>query len=153
MSDSWIVVIPADPMYQPNERQKKNLLAELAILAPKAEEVAIEVEGEHIQFFDCGENFETVKCPACQSELSNGIWGDWMSEDYGEGPGFDLARRELPCCSATLTLNELTYDMPQGFARFGVGAMNCDRPNLTTADRQILDAAIGTRVRIIYRYI
>lgn len=153
MSDSWIVVIPADPKYQPSEYQKQKLQAELANLAPKAEEIAIEADGNDLRFFDCGENFEIVRCPACQKEINSETWGDWMSNDYGDGSGFDLSSRELPCCGATSTLNDLTYDLPQGFARFGVSAMNCDRLKLTATETQLLDAAIGARVRIIYRYI
>ena len=153
MSDSWIVVIPAAPTHHPNERQKQSLQMGLAHLAPKAEEIAVEADGDHIRFFDCGENFESVKCPACGTELDDETWGNWMSADYGEGPGFDLAGRELACCGATSTLNDLTYDMPQGFARFGISAMNCDRGPLTVAEKRTLDAAIGTKVRVIYRYI
>lgn len=153
MSDSWIIVIPEDPKYQPTEHQKQKLLAELANLAPNAEEIAIETDGHHIQFFDCGENFEVVRCPACNAEMSSETWGDWMSKDYGDGPGFDLSTRKLPCCGSIFTLNDLTYDMPQGFARFGASAMNCDRPKLTDKETQLLDTAIGAQVRVIYRYI
>ncbi len=153
MSDNWIVVIPAETTHRPNERQKQSLQTVLAHLAPKAEEIAVEADGDHIRFFDCGENIETVRCPACGTELDGETWGNWMSADYGEGPGFDLASRELPYCGATSTLNDLTYDLPQGFSRFGVSAMNCDRGPLTAAEKRTLDVAIGTKVRVIYRYI
>lgn len=153
MSDSWIVVIPEKPMYRPDEQQKQRLRAELQRLAPRAEEIAIEADGPQIRFFDCGENFESVRCPGCGEELDSEIWGSWMSADYGAGPGFSLARQELACCDTTSTLNELRYDMPQGFACFGVSARNCDRGHLTAAEQQALTMAIGAQVRVIYRYI
>lgn len=104
-------------------------------------------------FFDCGENFEKVRCPTCAQEVNGEDWTGWMSADYCVGPGFTLSARKITCCGTEATLNDLTYEMPQGFARFGVSAMNYDRGPLTKNEEDALGDAIGAPVRTIYRHI
>lgn len=153
MSDSWIVVIPFDPDYLPDEAQSAETHRTLADLVPDAEHIEIEADGGPVRFFDCGENFERVCCAACGQELDSDAWSDWMGADYGSGPGFVLRTRRMACCGVDATLNDLNYDWPQGFARYGLSARNGARAVLSELEIDALSRALGSPVRIIYRYI
>lgn len=75
-----------------------------------------------------------------------------MEEDY-IAPGFRLARFEVPYCEAAYTLNELAYDWPQGFARFGIDAMNPNIGELEESHRKVLEEILGTELRVIHQHI
>jgi hypothetical protein len=103
-----------------------------------------------IAFHDCGENFERVRCPHCGSEISIGLWQDWMSEDWSESAGFRLIPKAAPCCQTSLTLNDLTYTWPQGFARFSLTVVNPGtEPSADTITR--LQEVLGCELRVIRR--
>lgn len=153
MSDSWLIVIPADPGFLPDGTQDAQLQRTLSALVPKAEEIGVETEPGAIRFFDCGENFERVCCAACGEELDMDAWSDWMGADYGSGPGFTLGARRMACCGVDATLNDLDYDWPQGFASYAVSARNYDRQPLSDAEVASLARALGSPVRIIYRHL
>ena len=153
MSDSWIVVIPADPEYLPDESCNSQLYRTLSQLAPNAEDIRVEANGGALRFFDCGENFETVRCARCGKELETEAWSDWMGSDYGTGPGFVLSTRRMACCGVDTTLNDLDYDWPQGFAMYGISVKNHDRAPLSNMEVASLSRALGSPARIIYRYL
>ena len=52
-----------------------------------------------------------------------------------------------------MTVNDLSYDWPQGFAKFGFSAMNPDRDQITKSEMDDLARALGAPVRIIYVHI
>ena len=153
MSDSWLVIIPADPQFRPSASGKEKVSVVLAELAPNSETIKVEADGDIVRFFDCGENFESVRCGACGVDIGDSEWGDWMSADFGSGPGFTLTSKELSCCGTPQTLNDLSYKMQQGFARFCVSAMNFDRGPLNSTEVERLSEALGAPVRVITRYI
>lgn len=153
MSDTWLLVMPADPEFYPDARRREKVQTVLAHLAPRAEQISAEEHEDDVHFFDCGENFEAVRCPSCEKQVESEGWAAWMSDDFGAGPGFTLRIRRMPCCGAEATLNDLIYDMPQGFARFAVSAMNYDRAPLSSAEMDALEEAMGGPVRVVYRYI
>jgi len=149
MSDSWIYIIPDDPTYQPAADCHEPAIAYFRGIAPQADDVGVEIY-DGISCFDCGANLESIACPACGAEIEMEAWGEWMEADYDDEQ-FRLTPRALPCCGAECTLHELRYDLPQGFGRFGVFAMN---PNLTdVTDMQCAEFAriLGGPVRVITR--
>jgi hypothetical protein len=66
MSDNYIVLVPEDPRFVPDEERQRQAKDRLAEIAPYAEEIEAKISS-NIQFFDCGENFQYVFCPACDS--------------------------------------------------------------------------------------
>jgi hypothetical protein len=55
-----------------------------------------------ILFADAGQNFETVNCPYCKSNLME-CWGNAMNSAFSEEYGFiDLFKRKLAYDSCTL---------------------------------------------------
>jgi hypothetical protein len=101
MSESWIILVPKNPDFIPNEEDKA--LAEVCFtkLIPN-QEISSEVY-KAVQFIHCGENFESITCPICQSEVSSDWWIEQMDEDYDQG--FLLAMCRMPCCGSSLNLN------------------------------------------------
>jgi hypothetical protein len=150
MSDNWITLIPEDPWFVPDEARRQRARDRFAEMAPDADEVELKVS-EKVNFFDCGENFERIRCPSCGAEVPVPWWQDRMDKDYSDG--FTLQSYATPCCGASWTLHDLVYEWPQGFGRFALDAMN---PNLGEMDdgfRRELEEILGTRLRVIYQHI
>ena len=69
---------------------------------------------ERILFADAGQNFETVLCPICKTNLTE-WWGSAMCDAYSEDYGFTKLEITTPCCKKTTSLHSLDYNFPQGF--------------------------------------
>jgi hypothetical protein len=150
MSDNWIALIPEDPRFVPDGARQRRARDRFAQIAPDADEIEIKVS-DKVEFFDCGVNFEHVRCPSCGSELPPAWWQDRMNEDYGDG--FMLASYATPCCGAKWTLHELIYEWPQGFGRFALDAMNPNIGKLEDQYKQEFEEILGTKLRVIYQHI
>jgi hypothetical protein len=149
MSDNWIIVIPENPEFVPDKATQQKAAGYLHSIAPKADEITSTVS-DHIEFADCGGNFEGVSCPSCCAAIEIEVWQDWMDEDY-DGEGFVLRSHVMPCCGTGHTVHELRYEAAQGFRRFEVSAMN---PNieLSDAQRKGFEEILGCLVRVIWRH-
>jgi hypothetical protein len=151
MSDNWIRIIPEQPDLVPvEERQQRAILHLRTIVAQTAELRAF--THDQIVFVDCGGNFESVVCPSCGADIDIDSWQGWMDEDF-DGKGFTLSKHAMSCCGAEHTLHELRYQLPQGFGRFEVSAMNPDVGELSEDQIALLEQILGCRVRIIYQHI
>ncbi len=152
MSDSWLILIPADPHQVPSPSQRAAAVAVLARALPGADAVSAEVT-DAVAFFDCGKNFESVSCPACGADLAD-WWPDAMDADYdAEIDGFRLDPCTPPCCGVDVTLNHLRYELPQGFGRIHLLAANPGIEELPTAVMADVERALGASVRPIWRRI
>jgi hypothetical protein len=149
VSDHSVVFIPTDPRFVPSEKGQAAATALLRSLLSGAEAISSEVD-DVVEFRDCGENFETVRCPACLLPIEIDTWQEWMSEDYSDDAGFRLGVFATPCCGARTTLNELLYDWPQGFSRYALCAVNAGDAAAPSAAPE-LEAALGCRLRVIQR--
>ena len=151
MSDSWIAIVPVDADFVPDPATHEVALEFFRQIAPDVEEVEIKLT-DQIQFFDCGANLEQIICLCCDREISIDWWQDRMEDDHN-GHGFRLAQYSTPCCEASVSLNELRYDWPQAFARFGIDAMNPNIGQLPDEQRREFERILGTPIRIIYQHI
>lgn len=143
-------MIPRDPNFVPETSRQQLARDRFAVIAPDADEIEI-ILSEGIRFFDCGGNFERVRCPACDAEVPTDWWQDRMTEDYGEG--FRLASYTMPCCGQQHGLHQLIYEWPQGFGRFALDAMN---PNIGMLEESLLrefEELLGTPLLVIYQHI
>jgi hypothetical protein len=75
-----------------------------------------------------------------------------MGEDCEDG-GFQLKDYSMPCCGHVSSLNDLQYDWPQGFARFGIDAMNPNIGKLTDEQIRDFELLLETPLRVIYQHI
>ena len=143
MSEHFIALTPIDPKAEVPKEGPALRDAVANILG--TDEVRLKDYGK-LQFIDCGQNFNTVSCPSCQSEIGQEQWHTWMDEDWHGEEGFHLHRHQTPCCDHEVTLNDLTYDMPQGFAHWMVSARAADLSESTLLD---LSELAGTPLRLI----
>jgi len=122
-------------------------------LAPTADEVLAKVS-DVILFHDCGGNFESVRCPTCDSDIAeSGWWSDQMNDAYQEGSGFALKPMSLPCGHQVASLNDLKYEFEQGFSRFILDTMNPKIGRLETEQIARLEGILGCPIKVIYKHI
>lgn len=146
MSDHFLVVIPADPDADLPDTAE-NLREALAKLT-EASESAVKDYGK-LKFIDAGENFERVGCPSCGHTFTTPEWHAWMNADWHDEDGFHLHTHTAPCCGTRMTLNDLIYEWPQGFARWFVSARNMGRGPLTDDEVGALEQVAGLRLKAI----
>jgi len=149
MSDSYLILIPTDPNWQPEAEAAQKAGAVVAELAPEAEDIEAFAMDE-IEFFDAGENFESAKCPHCGADLTE-WWPDAM--DRANELAFGDLSATMPCCGRPASLNDLVYEMPQGFAQF---AISVTEPGIETLDGEALrrlGETLGHPVRAIWQRI
>jgi hypothetical protein len=146
MSDSFLVLIPTDPSWEPSDAaadRAGNLVADM-VTSDEIEAVIT----DDVEFFDAGENLESVNCPFCATEI-----GEWWADAMDTAA--DLAFADLsvivPCCGKPTSLNDLAYDMPQGFARFSISVSEPDITELTGDALRKIGDALGHPVRAIWQ--
>ena len=67
--------------------------------------------------------------------------------------GYPLRAKEMPCCHAQVSIDQLKYDWPQGFACFSVEAMNPNIRDLSEEDMEEFERLLGCKVRKILQHI
>ena len=147
MSDSYLIIIPTDPHWQADADAAEKAGRAVAGLAPAAEDIEAFALDE-VEFFDAGENFESAKCPHCGADVT-----EWWPEamDRADELAFGDLSVTMPCCGRPASLNDLVYDMPQGFAQF---AISVTEPGIETLDGDAvrrIGEALGHPVRVIWQ--
>jgi hypothetical protein len=149
MSESYAVVIPVDPKAALPETAEAVREALARIVGTDRSRVK---DYGKLQFIDCGESFETLACPACAASIGMDVWSGWMDEDWHGEDGFRLHRHPTPCCNESVTLNDLVYFRPQGFARWFVSAYDTTHGPLTEDETRALSKVAGMPLRAIYQH-
>lgn len=116
-------------------------------LCPEADELTT-CRYDEVTFIDQGGNFESVCCPACKTVLDTRAW--WQQQmEAAYSTRFQVLSTVTPCCSSTVSLNDLEYSWPAGFARFEVRVSNPGRGWLSQEEMAQVSAALGITVRQI----
>lgn len=144
MSDHFLVVFPRDPNAALPD-SAEDIRTRLAYLTDSAES-RVKTYGK-LQFIDSGKNAKQIVCPACDTPISLEVWHRWMDADWHGEEGFHLHHHKMPCCGADKTLDDLAYDMPQGFAHWFVSARVADRGPLSTEEVFVLEQIAGMKLR------
>jgi len=149
VSEHYICFVPTDPRFIPTGAAQAAGVALLRAAWPRIREITPETEDD-VVFRDCGENFESVRCPHCDATLDIDEWQDLMDADSSDEGGFRLESVPMPCCGRSSTLNELKYEWPQAFSRFAVVTAD---PGGKVADDLLakLESVLGCRLRVIYQ--
>ena len=106
------------------------------------------ITSDTIEFVDCGENFESVKCNHCTLEIDLSFWQSAMSNAYNTN--FKDLTITTPCCGVASDLNSLEYYFAQGFARYQLTIQDA-----SLSEKQILDLTaelsqiIGSQLKVI----
>ncbi|MDJ0640193.1 MAG: hypothetical protein QNJ20_15295 [Paracoccaceae bacterium] len=150
MADRFIALIPRDH----EARISSDTLAELetihAGLCGVCESRAKDF-GERLQFIDCGENHQSIHCPACDTVAEQTWWHQRMDHAWDRDHGFHICDFTMPCCGATTRLDKLDYRPAQGFAHWFVSARDPGREALTADEIARLEAVADLPLRIIYQ--
>lgn len=144
MADDYLRILPQDPGCVPAPERQEAGRAALRRLVPNADQVEVTVSDE-VRFVDAGVNFERVLCPLCVIDVTN-WWGHAM--DAACASRFEDLDATLPCCGTGMSLNDLVYEWPAGFARFVLEARNANiGGGLLANEVAEIGRALGCRVR------
>jgi len=113
-------LIPRDPWLIPDEQAHQQAAECLAGFVRQADQIHITVNETPI-FVDAGARLTHATCPRCQHRFAT----SWQAivERAAEHP-FRTLDGMMPCWGTTLSLNDLQYDRPAGWARFLIEAVN-----------------------------
>ncbi|HTW95313.1 MAG TPA: hypothetical protein VMD30_10990 [Tepidisphaeraceae bacterium] len=148
MSDTWLRIIPSDPNFQPSREAADQARILLGKFLPHSAEVTVNFNDD-VTFIDAGGNWEGVKCAACGRDADS-WWEDAMNRSYGTR--FANLIVTAPCCGEKVSLNDLNYVWPVGFAKFVAQAMNPEQ-DLTPTQLQQLSDCLGCELRRIWQHI
>lgn len=144
MSEYVVKIIPRNPFYKGSVSALQSVkdLFERQIDCDVIEVTSAETP----VFVDCGANLEKIYCPQCGAELDFDWWGEAMGR-AAEGEFMSL-ETEMPCCKRIVSLNDLNYEFPCGFACCLICIYN---PKQFMKDDVIesVKGILGTEVRII----
>jgi hypothetical protein len=86
------------------------------------------------------DEFAAIGCPACGAALEQAWWRERMDAGYdADRDAYEVLTVVAPCCARLVSLNDLTYDPPAGFARV----------ELAAGDLAAAAAALGHPVRAV----
>lgn len=145
MAEIILKLIPVEPGWVPDLKAQHNAEEQLKAFLPRADEVLVIVTDE-IEFVDPGENLKQIVCPNCGSVLEESWWLGAMEQ--AAQTGYTDLMTELPCCRRRISLHDLDYQAPAGFARFILEALNPKAP-LENAHLKKLEQLVGRKLRCI----
>jgi hypothetical protein len=145
MSDNWLQYLPKDPGFRPSPKAAAEVESLLRAWLPEAEAVKSDFH-EQISFFGGGTNFSGALCPACNADTES-WWTDAM--ETAAQAGFVDLGCTASCCGASVSLNELKYNWPAGFAIYSLEAMNPNSRGLIAAQIARLGQELGCELREI----
>ncbi|WP_053367949.1 hypothetical protein [Bacillus sp. FJAT-27245] len=121
MSDYVIKLLPWHPEFIPSFDAIKEAELFVKSVSNYFSDIQLLLTDE-VRFIDLGENFETVSCQFCHSDLSIDWWVEAMSE--ADTSQFTNLQVIVPCCHMESSLNDLNYKWNAGFARFSIEFYN-----------------------------
>jgi hypothetical protein len=154
MGDHWLILIPTDPEWVPDADQAAKAREVIDQLTPDRDGKIETYAPGRVVFVHCGENFETISCPACGATLDIRWWHTGMDAVYDSRTG-SLGALDVitPCCGAATTLNDLDYNFPQGFASWWIQVHYANRLWLDDAERARVESALSHPLREIRRHL
>lgn|GEM_PF-585559 len=158
MSEHWLVFVPVNPRFAPTAKQISAGTEFIQRLVQDKTHIKTNLS-EGIRFIDCGENFESVTCPACGVQIKLDWWSDAMSKDYIAMDGrptersFQLANFTLPNCGHQTSLDRLIYKETQVFAKFSLEILNPDLEALSDSQMWELEGLLGCEVTFFHKHL
>ncbi len=146
MSDSYLRIIPSDPTFVPARAYQSQLKRLFQSLVGKDDGV-VALVSEKVEFVDAGENLESVFCPVCETSLDLDWWTEQVDNAYAKDH-FATLEVALPCCGRHLSLNNLRYDWPVGWAKFVLEAHN-PVDDITDDQLDIMTRVCGKPLKVI----
>jgi hypothetical protein len=145
MSDSSLRYIPVDPTFQPTQLAALSAAALLHSFLPQAETIDSKFF-DSVRFVDAGGNWSGVHCPSCGADIEP-WWADAVSEAWKTD--FTTLQIRSRCCETTVSLNDLDYGWPVGFASYVLEAANPSSKGLSPSQLAELETKLGCAIREI----
>ncbi len=105
-------------------------------------------ESNSINFVDCGSELEEIICPCCKNKVDMDWWNETVNDLYDTG--FSDLNVEMYCCGRRISVNDLEYRLPCGFASAEF-RIKGDIP-LSDDEIKVLGYIINEDVRVIKVY-
>jgi hypothetical protein len=149
MSDYLLRVIPTRPEYVPNGSARQQAQRLLQTHVEPGCVVIVRITDETM-FVDAGGNFQNITCSICGRRIADEWWSAAM--DQAHQSHFSCLDVITPCCQSRTSLNSLTYNWPQGFARFILEAPNPGINSLNPKTICDLEKILECTLRIIWAH-
>jgi len=148
MSDNFLRFIPSSPFYVPNEKAINEAIEVIRADFPLAKGINAETyDSPH--FIDQGSNWVRVVCPNCNLEIGREWWQTAMDQAYENN--FQNLDIKVPCCGIEVSLNDLRYDWPAGFAMFKIEVRNPEK-DISESHLKRLETILGVTLRKIWSH-
>lgn len=147
MSSTILKIIPTDATYLP-DKAKQDEAKDFLSKAYRSGKINF-INYDRIEFVDQGENFESVSCNLCGQNLEIEKWHEAMNKAYESQ--FSNLRFIVPCCNENISLNDLTYYLPAGFAKFII-SISDPQKNVEEKDLNELSGLLQTPLKIIWAH-
>ncbi|WP_326550348.1 hypothetical protein [Micromonospora sp. NBC_01813] len=144
MSENLLRVVPTVPDWAP-DRDVAAAAAEIISAMCPGSGAVVACRYAEVTFIDPGVNFEAVSCPGCTALLKADWWRQCMDEAHATR--FANLDTVTPCCSATVSLNDLEYHWPAAFAQFELRVHNPGRSWLSPAEAAQVSNVLGITIR------
>jgi hypothetical protein len=151
VSDDSVTFVSVDPQYVPTAEQVKDAESLARSLFPQADAVSPQ-HSDGIRLFDAGGNLESITCPGCGAEIELSWWQQAMDAD-STGDRFRLRPQVMQCCNRSYTLDQLDYQWPQAFGKFGLELMNPNVGSVPAESVAALETVLGTSLRVIHAHL
>lgn len=149
VSESLLRVVPTVPDWVPAQDAADAAAEVVSAMCPGAGEL-VACRYAEVTFIDQGANFEAVGCPVCTAPLDADWWQERMDGAYATR--FATLDTVTPCCSATVSLNDLEYHWPAAFARFELQVRNPGRRWLSPDEAAQVSTMLGITVRQVFSH-
>jgi hypothetical protein len=148
MSNSVLKIFPVDPLCRPTSMIPGTLAQSIRDIFQPECRISI-IDQDDPFFVDQGENFERVVCPLCSKEMEISWWNEAM--DRSSRSKFRDLMIIAPCCESRVSLNDLEYEWPAGFASFVIEIQD-PRDDIQRDEMVALEEIIGCKLRKIWAY-
>ncbi len=149
MSDNTTKIIPKEANQIPHPSKVRECVQMLSTLL-SLEKTPKVTEFDTLIFHDCGQNFENIICPNCNSKIDFDSWHEWMGI-FTENP-ITLKSFTLPCCNTICDLNNLIYEEPQGFSKFVIELYDSDFESVIDK-LSVIQEKLDCEIRLISSHI
>lgn len=152
MSDIILKILPDAPLFVPESELQLEAYELLKNLTGLNDTNISIVNLPEVEFQDAGGADMRIHCPKCSAELGGDWWSETVDKAWLSPVGFVNLDTITPCCSETVSLNDLLHDPIVGFSKF---LYEVDNPPHIPSQDQIdrLQNVLGCKLRtIVARY-
>ena len=147
-----IRVIPTDPNYIPMPEAQQKATRLVRELTPRAAEIDSQVFGGPAYIGCHYTTWGGVFCPLCGADI-DAWWEGALARALDPVTRFARLEALTPCCGGAVSLNDLEFVEPVGFARFVIDIQDADRESLFVGEElAALEKALGCSVRQVLYY-